>query len=431
MLKSLRASLHLAFCLMRIPHLALSLFAFPLVISVLIVWCQLVVTGLALKAFENQEARYSVQGEPPPDFSLMRYLLYGSGELRPAPLVCRWVQHAGGEEVPPDQACAPDRLDVALHVAEPAAFSADEYVELFSGQVDRVHLCKTCEPDIVIDLLKGQKPTSKASSMFGLGVLSLPFTKRDQLLVQRLRLMTATLDALGDLRLMVPDVPNGIAISQLRSSLPFAINIAVLVLISLWLALRAHRKVLDYFSRNDVLLPLAAACGKGKFYAALWILTLARVACFLCASVPLVFFGLRDVGGTDIFNGLEIGFADALVWLVSLSSTFALATIIASISELKHRHNLVSLLYKFVPITLAGLGALVWFLTFILPGEFMATVRVGLAAIPIVGISPILLGPVIKLPQAVMMLHAALAIFLVWRALKGNARWFAAHLEEV
>jgi hypothetical protein len=429
---NMRKSLHLALSLIRIPHLAISLFLFPLLISLVLVFVQLVVTGLLLKASSIETVTSQLTTKREAELSMVRRILYGSPDLRPPIRVCRWNGDPDDER-PAESECSPDRLDVAINVSEPSSFDPSKYVELFNGQVDRLHVCHSCQPDVVIAVDSSGIARSEIYSVYGLVVLSLPYAKsdvRDQK-IQLMRNISDIKKSFGELHLHLPDVAGGIGVSQLQGSMPFTLNIGLLVLMALWLALRAHRRVLDYFSQNNVLLPLVAACGKGRFYSALWMLTLLRVGCFLCASIPMVFFGLKDIAGPDIFRSLEVSTLQILSWLFVLVSTFGLATVIASIAELKHRHSVLSFSYKVMPILIAILGAVLWGATFIFPTDAMATLRMWLAAIPIIGMTPIFLAPIIKLPVLPLLIHGVCSVVLLKWALAHNARWFAAHLEEV
>jgi hypothetical protein len=119
------------------------------------------------------------------------------------------------------------------------------------------------------------------------------------------------------------------------------------------------------------------------------------------------------------------------IWLIALVSTLGFATVIASIAELKHRHSLLSISYRFLPLLGAFTGAILWSASFILPVHSFGVFRLILSAIPVFGIAPILVAPITGLPYLPMTIHAVLAACaLVW-LLRRNARWFAAHLEEV
>ncbi len=425
-------SLRIAAALLRIPHFALSLFAVPLLLSLGIVVVQLLTTSAAVQLMSSANTPaatkvFNKQSNP------IRWMLYGTGELRAPLTVCRWGVGPGGVESPPNKECAPDRLDVAVHVDDTTSFDPTRFQRLFEGHIDRLHICRACQPDIVITPASDGTGTSRAQSIFGLSILFLPYFNKD-VVDQRIAVKEAYNEiqqSLGSISLRIPEISDAIGISSLKGMLPITANVALLVVIALWLALKAHRKVLDYFSHNDVLLPLAAACGKQTFYSAIWILTLLRVGCFLGASIPLMYFGLHDIFSTSVGVDLSISLVHGAAWLVALVSALGLATVIASIAELKHRHSLLSIAYRFLPLLGAFVGAIAWGASFIIPLHACGIFRLIVSALPIVGIAPILVAPVTGLPYLPMMTHALLAIIGLTWLLKRNARWFAAHLEEV
>jgi hypothetical protein len=343
------------------------------------------------------------------------------------------VVDSQGRELPPDPGCAPDRLDVAIHVPDPESFDSRGFQKLFQGHIDRLHICRGCHPDVIITPHSNGESASEAHSLFGLSILFLPYSNKD-LIDQRTAVKEAydhIQRSIGSITMHIPEISDAIGISSLKETLPITSNIALLVVIALWLALKAHRKVLDYFSHNDVLLPLAAACGKQSFYSAIWILTLFRVGCFLGASIPLMYLGLNDIFSSSSRIDVSFALVHGITWLVALVAALGLATVVASIAELKHRHSFLSLSYRILPILGAFLGALAWGLSFIMPLHSCGVFRLIVSALPIVGIAPILVAPVTGLPYLPMVTHAAGAtIGVVW-LLKHNARWFAAHLEEV
>ena len=427
-------SLHLALSLIRIPHLALSLFVFPLVLSLVLVAGQLVVTGIFIKAAGRDADEVVVTSKRREENNLLRRLLYSDGRRRDPIQVCRWTTDpTDGEEPPPGDACQPDRLDVALRASDPATFDARQYASMFDGHVDRLHVCRECAPDIVISFDEKGRAVSKSSSAFGMIVLMLPYEssvltdkkisfRRD---VEKIRWL------LGSLYFTVPEIPGGIGVSDLKTSIPVTLNITFLVVIALWLALKAHRKVLDYFSHNNVLMPLVAACGKNRFYAAIWSLTALRVFCFLGASIPLVYFGLQDVSDAKAFSSLKVSTLQVFVWLLTLVTSLGLATMMASLSELKHRQSVLSFTYRYVPILFALLGAVVWSGSFLFIGDSSSLLRTVITVLPIVGMTPIFVAPILNLPVYMMLAHALFSTILLVVALRHNARWFAAHLEEV
>ena len=423
----------IAIALVQIPHLTLQLFLFPLIMSLALVFAQLLVTGMIVRVASVDSTRQLDTDESRSEHSMMRWVLYGSAARRPTILVCRWRQVTGGE-VPPSKECSPDRLDVAIHVSDPASYEVTKYSALFDGHVDRLHICKSCAPDVIVTPKVGGEVVSEVRSVFGLTILFLPYTNRSisSQRVEVLRTIDDIRRAVGSITMHIPETPDGIGITSLKLTLPITANIASLVLIALWLAIRAHRKVLDYFSQNDVLLPLAVACGKERFYASIWILTLFRVGCFLGASIPVTYFALRDVLGDDTsFSTLPFSLVSFCVWLIALVSTLSFAAILASIAELKHRQAVWTMIYRFLPITLAVFGAALWSSSFILPYDSMGIFRLVLSSIPIVGMAPIVVGPAISLPVLPMVIHAAFSIAMFLVLLKRNARWFAAHLEEI
>lgn len=429
---SMGSYFRIAAALVRIPHLALSLFFFPLVMSLGLVFLQLIVTGIILKQVNTTSEGLAAVVERKGDRNAIRWVLYGSGDRRAEPMVCRWVSDRGRES-PPSADCNPDRLDLAVRVQDAATSDVSSYVDLFRGHVDRVHVCQSCQPDVVIEPRQGGKTISQARSIFGLMLLFLPYTNSEieQSRVVVRRSIEEVKTRLGEVSLTIPEIDDTIGITALKGTLPIVFNVSFLVVIALWLALRAHRRVLDYFSRNDVLLPLAAACGRQQFYSAIWLLTALRVGCFLITSVPIVYLGLRDVIDEDALRAVKVSPEAAVMWVVALIATMALATVIGSISELKHRHSFVSFLYKVVPFAAAVLGAALWGLSFVLPSEAMGMARLVVSALPIVGIAPVLVAPATSLPVASLAVHALLATVAFFFILRRNARWFAAHLEEV
>ena len=424
-------SFRIAAALLRIPHLALSLFAVPLILSLGIVVIQLLATGAAVQLMSTTGR--AVMAAKVSDTNPIRWMIYGSGDLRGPLTVCRWGVNSQGVETPLVEGCAPDRLDVAIHVDNPESFDVSRFKKLFEGHIDRLHVCRSCQPDVVITPSMNGEITSKAHSVFGLSILFLPYSNKE-VADQRTAVKEAYDEiqrSLGSISMHIPEISDAIGISSLKGTLPITTNIALLVVIALWLALKAHRKVLDYFSRNDVLLPLAAACGKQTFYSAIWILTLFRVGCFLGASIPLMYFGLDDIFSSNVGVDLSFSLAHGAAWLVALVSALGLATVIASIAELKHRHSLLSVSYRFLPLLGAFIGALAWGASFIMPLHACGVFRLIVSALPIIGIAPILVAPVTGLPYLPMMTHAVLAMIGLTWLLKRNARWFAAHLEEV
>lgn len=428
-------ALQIAWALIRVPNLTRHLFLFSVLVSLLIVLGQLVVTGLFLKAASHSTLWSGEDNieEDGPDINPVRLLLYGSGERRGALKVCRWVPRVSNPtlEQPPSSECKADRLDVAINVSEPQDFVADEYVSIFQGQIDRLHICKSCAPDAIITVGEDGAASTKSYSMWGIAVLSLAFLPREALRAERLDTVQLTRSRLGSISLFMPESARLIDMSVTNPAIAFAINVVPLIIIALWLAVRAHGRVLEYFARNHVLLPLVAATGKRAFYAALWILTGARVGCFLAASVPLVYLGLESFVAEGVYREMWSRASLLLCWFVAVVPAIGLSTMIASIADLKRRHSVSSFVYRYVPILTALLGGVAWGLTFVFASEAAGVVRTAVTAIPVLGLVPVFIAPVTEPPSVSLLLHSVLSLVVLSALVRLNMRWFAAHLEDV
>lgn len=431
-------ALRLAFNLLRIPRLFASLLLFPLILGLLLVYAQLVLTGVVLNAVERRNpAQMQSKLERRRVFHVGRFLLFGDGGERPAARVCRWVQMIDRDgvpfEAPPSEECAPDRLDVALRVREPATFDARQYEGVFQGATDRLHLCRECQPDIVIDL-RGEERRTEVSSVWGMLVLSLlgESPQANTQMLQALREFEAMQNMLGSVSLHLPGFEEPIELRRAGGRVAIIFNSAGLILIALWLALKAHRRVLEYLSGSGALLPMVAATGKTSFYGAIWILTATRVGAFLLAAVPLTLSALVELGKGEalrrVFGGSTL---ILLLWIAAMGAALSLATLVGSISELKQRHAVTSVLYRWVPLVLCGFGATLWSLSFLLDGSNAAFLRAMVAVVPVVGTVPIVLAPIFRPEVGVLFVHFVLSVLGFMVAMHTNARWFAAHVEEL
>lgn len=429
-------ALQLALSLIRIPRMFLSLLLFPFVVGLLIVYLQLLVTSAFVKNSRSSAADIAERYNTLKEFNVARLLLFGQGENLPDVRVCRWrdVVVAGKSgEVPPDDLCHPDRLDVALKVADPQTYDPGPYVQVFNGNVARVHLCKRCRPDVVIDLTQGP-PRTTISSVWGVLLLSLlRFNDAaNQQLIEAFKHFDSIRGLIGDRFLYISGFSEPMAID--RSAIVIAIvgNFAGLVVVALWLALKAHRKVLDYFARSGALLPMVAATGKGSFYSAIWILTGLRVGAFMVAAIPIAFTGIQALTPEDtkmlFFGGSPW---KVLLWLTTLVSGLALATLVGSIAELKQRHQFLSFAYRYIPLILSGIGTVMWVFTFLIESGASVFTRNLVAATPIIGLAPILIGPLFRPSFDTLVIHLLLTVLLFLLAARHNARWFAAHLEDL
>ena len=417
----------LAISLLRIPRLFGALFLFPLLISIVVVTGQIIFTALMLKSLDTVAAPVEDLVERTEDRNIGRMLLYGNGKPLPPVRVCRWLETAGAEQ-PPSPECAPGRLDVALRTLTPATFDVEQYRRAFEGNVERLHVCRSCRPDVVITPTDSGV-SSEIYSLWGLIVVNLVRFNRSSYL-EGLKQIEQVAEIFGQRTLHLSGLAESINLNRAYTHLAIAINFAGLIIVALWLALKAHRKVLDYFARSGALLPLVAATGHRTFYGAIWLLTLCRVGAFLGAAVPMTYVGfvalLSERDRAEFFSGER-----TIVWLAAVTASLGLATLIASIAELKHRHSLLSIIYKYVPVVVCFIGGTVWGLTFFFDSTLAHILRAITTAVPLVGMAPVLLGPVLKPATLTLVLHFALSLVVLIVALRHNSRWFAAHLEEI
>jgi len=427
-------ALRLAISLLLIPRLFVALLLFPLLMSLLLVYGQLIATAVIVRAIGLDGDAMASHYESRRQSDLGRKFLLGDSRDLGPPLICRWEQDAALREVPPSDKCNPDRLDVALHVSDPKTFSVSDYEKLFNGLVERIHLCKTCKPDAIISISEDGSIRSDAYSTQGLILLRISANNDDiqsqfvsvRRELDRLRSLT------GHTHLHSAGLRQPVSIDALQGSLAVIFNIAALIMISLWLALKAHRKVLDYFARNGALLPMVAATGKSSFYGALWILTLARVGAFLCAAIPMTYYGFQAFGVEDNYSDLFLSnYLELGLWMCALGASLGLATLVASIADLQQRHHFLSVLYKFVPLLLCIGGTCIWTASFLVDHHIFGLLRSVITALPVIGMGPILIAPTMKPDLIVLGIHALLTSILFVFALRKNARWFAAHLEEL
>ncbi len=425
-------ALSLALSYIRIPRLFLSLFFFPLLLSIVLVSVQLYVTLLYISTTDRDAKTLSTRIETAKKNNPTKFLLFGSMEDLAPLKVCRWMKQ-DGQEVPPSPDCAPDRLDIALHVPNPQDFDVTSYSKLIDGISERLHVCvKDCVPDIVIEHGQREQVVTHFRSVQGGLVLSLLHFQED--VTEHYITIAQSLDEIqnhfGDYLFFAPGYSKPIKITGILRSFALLLSIASLVVIALWLAVKAHRKILDYFSKSGALLPMVAAIGKREFYGALWLLTLFRVLAFLLASLPMLLVAFTLSEEKEAFYELfSYDLSFFALWLTSLLVSFGLASIVASIADLKHRHQFFSFLYRYVPLFLSFAGLLFWAISFFIPLESMALFRTLLSALPVIGSGPILIAPLFPPPLSVLFFHSVLTILIAMKLLRQNSQWFAAHLE--
>lgn len=427
----------LTFALIRIPRLFASLFLLPLIVSTILVQLQLVITALWLTANSSNPDKVTSNLQRMKDENVGRAILYGAGKKLPPIRICRWqpitLENGQPSETPPNDGCKPDLLDVAIRVNDTAAYDVASYEKLFDGNVERLHVCRFCSPHVVIDA-NSDSPRTDIYSVWGLMVLSL-IQFNDDLNTNYLHMVQQFNDvrnSLGPINFHASGLQQPVHSRDLMTSLAIILNFATVVIITMWLALRAHRKVLDYFAHSGALLPMVAATGNGVFYGALWLLTSLRVIAFLLAAVPLSYFGLEEIlEKKSVLSFLDVDYSALTLWVISMISGMMFATILASIAELKQRHSLLSFMYRYLPLLLCGFGAVVWVALFLVDSPIAGLLRNIITALPILGTAPVLIAPIFKPPFDILAVHTVLTVGLLVIALRYNARWFAAHLEDI
>lgn len=388
--------------------------------------------GLASETAGQFEKRINTGS---PEAEWLRDKLYGSKDELSAISICRWATVNGREEAPSPE-CAPSSLDLRVRTADPQNPAIAEISQHFLGNVERIHICKECAFETAVLIELDQEPRQTLiQDLAGIGILTLVDASKKseinshfisaKLLIEKLESVA------GTVLFSPPGVLAPINMSEATKTMLLIINTSLLVVIALWLSLRGHRRVLDYFARNDSLLPLVASCGKSTFYSAIWIITLFRVGFFLLMVTPATIVAFAQVAPSSTLNVFMHNRLDFILWLFALLSSLSSLTIIASIAELKHRCSWVSFLYRYVPMIVCVVGTLLWFVSLFLQPGAATIVRNTIASCPILGISPVLLSPLIALSPTLLAAHAILASVMVIGVMRKNSRWFAAHLEEL
>lgn len=425
----------IAFSLLRIRRLFFSLILLPLAMSFFVVVIQVFASSTVVQLAEKAEAKRGGTSDEAMNF--LRSVTLGQPQPLGEPRICRWVESKEPDgstiELPPNSECSPDRLDAAVRVSDPANFDVTAVHDILKGSFPRIHVCRTCSPDFILF------PEQKTPRLEMHGVWSMllgTLIARNDTVTEAINNVRATNDRvhtiIGKKYFMAPGYRAPVNLSDMRSTLLLVFNFSLLVIVALWLALKAHRKVLDYFSHNGALLPMVAANGKDNFYGAIWMITLIRVFAFLFSAIPLTILSIHEL----IFDQttLEIigkNWAIAALWAGSLVVSLSLATLIASIADLKHRSHMIMIAYRFLPICAAFFGALLWCATFVLEGSWSPLVRSLICALPVVGMAPLFISLIFQPQTIVLFLNFVLSIALIAYLMRDNARWFAAHLEEI
>jgi hypothetical protein len=431
-------SLRLTLCFLRIPRLLATLLLAPVATTVLIVILQLFVSVLFLQApisrstFSSKTSnpvQLSAEEQP----SWFREILIGDPSFAKNLKTCTWSANPETKELtPPSPDCRLERFDVVVTPEVVNQHGIAAYEELFRGLFRAIHICDGCGTDIII-WRSGTEIRTHFQSFLGLALfqevhLRGGIKKRfDEVQVAKEDLKKK----IGERYFDLTGFREPTRLSSFQAKLIIILNIALGIVTALWLALKAHRRVLDYLSHSGVLLPLVAAVGKSTFYSSVWLLTLIRVGAFVLATIPIgliVFLDIVSDVAAFPFYGRPLAFAG---WSCAVIASFSLAALIASVAELKHHHDLFNIHYKLGPLLASSFGGLLWMSTFLIEFPGAQTIRSIIGTIPIVGIAPILLAPAFEPYWYVLGVNTLGTIAIIILVARYNARWFGAHLDDI
>lgn len=419
-------ALRLALSLILIPRLFGSLLLWPLCIGIFIALTQITFSAAYLDAKNTSVRKYQEKAENIQRGSYIRSFLYQSAETLPPIFLCRQ------DEL--QKNCIVDEKDIVVQTQDVATFNVEQYLDFFNGTARQLVVCRDCSSSLTIQANK-ESNTTFIRTLTGLLLLFHAENFAERKLNTFYAGAKQHIESVKDLQGIIFFTPSvggtNINLSTVSSLILLIVNTSFLVVITLWLALRAHRKVLDYFAKNDCLLPMVAACGKNNFYIALWLLTILRVMFFLSATVPVgIFFFIQTVP-EEIKREFIGNYFIFCAWLLAISTSLGVTVVIASVAELKQRVVLLSILYRYTPLLLCVIGGALWAITLFdaLPNHDLINNIV--ASLPILGLTAVILQPIVSLSLTTLFVHAILSTALMLFILRKNALWFAAHLEEI
>ncbi len=415
----------LAFSLIRVPRLFVSLLLVPLVVGLGIAILQAVTSSLYFGVVDEtaKQAQTRIDTEPSGN-KWLRTQLFNSPKPLDRIQVCDWSK----------EKCKIKKHDIVIKTDGLEQFNLEEYKKFFQGSTRTLHLCNHCTADIVVTSTK-DLVRSDINNISGLGVIMLTDSSSNaeakKHFVEAKKTWEHFKDISGTVYLHTKGLDQAINMTQASKIMLLIMNTALIAIISIWLSLKGHRKILDYFSHNGALLPLVAACGKSTFYNSLWIITILRVALFLISSLPTTILFYSYAVPEETLNVFFKNAPDFILWLSALTSSLCSLALIASIAELKKRHSITSLTYRYLPLVLCLFGTIVWAMSMFSSAQTAKNIQAIISCIPIIGISPIITSPLFNTNSTVVAAHSLLATCLVILLLRTNSKWFAAHLEEI
>jgi len=415
----------LAFSLIRVPRLFVSLLLLPLVVGLGIAILQAATSSLYFGVVDEtaKQAQLRIDTDTSGN-KWLRTQLFDSAKPLGKIQVCDWSK----------EKCEIKKHDIVIKTDGLEQFNLEEYKKFFQGSTRTLHLCNDCTADIVVTSKK-DLVRSDINNISGLGVIMLTDSSSNaeakKHFVEAKKTWEHFKDISGTVYLHTKGLDQAINMSQASKIMMLIMNTALIAIIAIWLSLRGHRKILDYFSYNGALLPLVAACGKSTFYNSLWIITILRVALFLIASLPTTILFYSYAVPEETLNVFFKNAPDFILWLSALTSSLCSLALIASIAELKKRYSITSLTYRYLPLVLCLFGTIVWAMSMFSSAQAAKSIQAIISCIPIVGISPIITSPLFNTNSTLVAAHSLLATCLVILLLRTNSKWFAAHLEEI
>jgi hypothetical protein len=430
-------SLRLTWYLLRVPKLFISLILFPVLLSIVIIVIQLISSALFLSYIHTSDTKRIEQNlDLPRRQSWFRKELLKSDDYAENLTVCYWENSRSNKSyslLKKKIGCQIERYDIVIHPAVLKNRNEYEYIKLFLGLFRKVHICTDCISDIVISNSDGANQVD-FRSLFALSLFSAVHVTDDYRsnYVRALKSVNNLEDLIGEKYLKLTGFIQTTKISTLASSLVLVANISIFILICLFLSLKAHRKVLDYFSHSGALLPLVAASGKNNFYLTIWSLTIFRVLAFTITALPLSIVILSGSTEESLLKLLFQGDIFLLIlWLVTIITSLTLTTIIASLAELKTHSSLLSIKYKVIPLMICLLGGIVWTVTFIYETPVTYFLRDLIMTLPLFSIPGLLLCPVFAPHPLSLTINIILTLCFTIFTINRNARWFGSHLDEI
>lgn len=424
-LKTLQA-LHVALSLLRIRRLFFSLFLGPVLLGLGIVLLQSIATVVLIRLSNEDSEQYGARMSSSTESEILRGYVFGGEKIPSVPTICL--------EPNSTAACIVKPYDIVIHNQFDRAVVFDEFQEAFRGAAQRIHFCKDCSSDFILTIGQSDSET-KIFSLSGLAVLFLSDNRRLIELRQHLADARTEKDKAdkiqGNIVFHPPGLVSPLAFSKAQNILAIILNVCLAVAIVLWLGIRAHRRVLDYFAKNNVLLPLVAGCGKKVVYDALWMLSFARVLLFvISALLPLLFVFITAEGFSMVSAEGETKYL-LVLWMIAVLFSLGCFGTLVSMAELRQRYPLASILYKVLPVSLALLGLVLWFAAILNGGTAWRVISSIISILPIIGLTTTLIAPLSSINPTILSIHIVLCILLARLSLKRNSTWFAAHLEEI